>query len=100
MSAPDTAHSAVVTSHPFEPRDPSQPWGLCKVCRLAESTHATTTLRREEICEACGHPGTDLVEHQGGYWCPTVHRCDYNQNIGWINADIQAGIDAEMNRDR
>lgn len=54
--------------------------------------------RAEKVCEACGVAADDLIEHEGGFWCPTTHRCDYNQNIGWINADIQAGIDAEMNR--
>lgn len=54
----------------------------------------------ERRCEACGHAADDLIEHEGGFWCPTRDRCDYNQNIGWINADIQAGIDAEMERQR
>lgn len=49
-------------------------------------------------CEACGIEAADLVEHEGAFFCPTVQRCDYNANIGWINADIQAGIDAELHR--
>ena len=48
----------------------------------------------EHTCEACGTPATDLVEHEGRWHCPTLHRCDYNANIGWINADIQTGVDA------
>lgn len=55
----------------------------------------------ERRCEACGQTADDLVEVQEGVFaCPTTQRCDYNQNIGWINADIQAGIDAEMGRMR
>lgn len=54
----------------------------------------------ERQCEGCGHTADDLVEHEGAFFCPTVQRCDYNQNIGWINADIQAGIDAELERMR
>lgn len=52
------------------------------------------------VCEACGHAADDLQEHpagSGALWCPSLQRCDYNQNIGWINADIQAGINAAMN---
>ena len=36
----DTAHSAVVTDHAFEPD--GEWWGLCKHCHLAESTHQST----------------------------------------------------------
>ena len=49
----DTAHSVVVTEHPFQP-DHRGWWGLCSHvdeagnrCRLAESAHAKT---------AIGHP--------------------------------------------
>lgn len=45
-------------------------------------------------CEACGITANDLVERDGMYFCPSLARCDYNANIGWLNADIQAGIDA------
>lgn len=57
---------------------------------------------QEKVCEACGESAEDLIPGPdgAGYFCPTTHRCDYNQNIGWINADIQAGIDAEMGRAR
>lgn len=55
--------------------------------------------RPPQVCEACGTPGDDLIVGPGGYWCPTVQRSDYNQNIGWINADIQAGIDAALRGD-
>lgn len=56
------------------------------------------TRRSEERCEACGVRADDLVEHEGRFYCPTLDRCDRNANIGWLNADIQAGIDAEMTR--
>lgn len=52
----------------------------------------------ERRCEACGQAADDLIEHEGAFWCPSLQRCDYNANIDWINADIQAGIDAEMGR--
>jgi hypothetical protein len=53
-----------------------------------------------EICEACGVEADDLIAHGGAFFCPSLHRCDYNANIGWINTDIQAGIDAELRRER
>ena len=38
--APDTAHSAVITDHEFEPD--GEWWQRCKHCHIAESAHATT----------------------------------------------------------
>jgi hypothetical protein len=40
--SPDTAHSQIVRDHPFEPKDPAQPWSLCAYCNLAQSTHIET----------------------------------------------------------
>jgi hypothetical protein len=51
-------------------------------------------------CENCGMRADDLIEHNGVYWCPSVQRCEYNENIGWINADIQESIDAELRGER
>ena len=41
MTAPDTPHSIVIKDHPYEPRDPNQPWGLCK-CGLSQACHERT----------------------------------------------------------
>jgi hypothetical protein len=32
----------VVDDHPYEPRDPMQAWGLCRVCGFAMASHRTT----------------------------------------------------------
>lgn len=67
--------------------------------RRGEGSHppAPTTPR----CEACGCPvGDDRLEpHPGVYYCPTLHRCDHNASARWINADIQAGIDAVIDEE-
>ncbi|MBJ7469666.1 MAG: hypothetical protein JHD16_00110 [Solirubrobacteraceae bacterium] len=47
-------------------------------------------------CEACGIKADDLVEHDGTLLCPDARRCDRHANETWLNADIQAGINAEM----
>ena len=53
-----------------------------------------------ERCENCGVEADDLIKHKGAFFCPSLQRCDYNANIDWINADIQAGIDAELRGDQ
>jgi hypothetical protein len=60
MTAPDTTHSAIVTSHPYMPRD--QWWSLCDVCGLAEAAHtetqATSDLRLR-MGRSSGHEETN-----------------------------------------
>lgn len=43
----DTPHGVVIRDHPYEPRDPAQPWGRCKHCWGFEGTHAETTLNND-----------------------------------------------------
>jgi hypothetical protein len=43
LDGADTAHSAIVEDHPYEPKNPDQPWSLCKHCNLAQATHQETT---------------------------------------------------------
>jgi hypothetical protein len=65
---PDIAHSVVIRDHPFEPRDPAQPWGRCKHCWAYEGTHAETTLNHDGPrppyrCPRCVELGTDVCTH-------------------------------------
>jgi Zn finger protein HypA/HybF involved in hydrogenase expression len=64
----DTSHSVVIRDHPFEPRDPAQPWGKCKHCWGFEGTHEQTTLKHDGPrppyrCPRCVELGTEICTH-------------------------------------
>lgn len=64
----DTAHSVIIRDHPFEPRDPAQPWGRCKHCWGSEACHEETTLKHDGPrppyrCPRCVELGTVICTH-------------------------------------
>jgi hypothetical protein len=38
---PDNNTPAIITDHPYRPRNEEEPWGLC-LCGLAEAAHSTS----------------------------------------------------------
>lgn len=63
----DSHLASIVIDHPYEARDPTNPWGFCKHCDLSEAAHRDTVVpydtSLEYRCPRCVDLGTSVCCH-------------------------------------